>query len=85
MILFTHSPDGAVTFIVTKGRPQAAWGGARLEKGLIKKSLIDGGYAHSPGVQLASANAYTLQKFLISHFEHAIYFMPTTVQSYVRT
>jgi hypothetical protein len=51
-----------------RGRSQAAWGGAGLEKGLIRKLLVDGGCVHSPGVQLASADACTLQKVLISHF-----------------
>lgn len=62
MILFTGSPDGAVTFIVTEGRSQAAWGGAGLEKGLTTKSFLDGGCVHSAGVLLASMDACILQK-----------------------
>lgn len=42
------------------------------------------GCAHSPACHWLLANAYALRECLISHFECAIYFMLTTVQSYVR-
>lgn len=88
MSLLTQSPDGAGTVGVMEGRSQAAWEGAGLEKGCIEKSLGEGGCAHwmcsFSCLPLASANAYALRECLISHFECAIYFMLTTVQSYVR-
>lgn len=71
-----------MTFRVTEGRSRAAWEGAGLEKGCIRKSLREGdvlvllpatGFCecvHTPGV-------FDLTLCVT-------YFMLTTVQSYVR-